>query len=109
MADVPTVDWSETVPDTDEAATDGESRIRELKKQVREVITVDHKMDASGNGDDWGRHEKVTMEEQAVVPTTVATACIFYCKDAGGGIIEIFCKDAAGNDFQVTDGGALKT
>lgn len=66
---VPTTAWSETTPAGSDDISQGDNRIRELKTQLREVIDVDHKMGSSGSDADNGKHDKVSLLEQANLGT----------------------------------------
>jgi microcystin-dependent protein len=62
---VPTVSWAETTPAGTDAISAGDDRIRELKKQVREVVDVDHNFPSSGQSVTTGHHKKMTLIESA--------------------------------------------
>lgn len=102
----PTVSWDESNPAGSQSAALGDNRIRELKSQLREVIAVDHKMDSSGQGNDWGKHNKITLIEQADVGSgtdgygaiglqTVDDTC------------ELVFTDENNNDIQLTEDGNM--
>ena len=61
MANVPTTSWDETSPSGSSNISLGDNRIRELKTQLREIITVDHEMSSSGQSATWGYHNQVTL------------------------------------------------
>lgn len=90
-------------PDTVEQAVLGASRIRQVKIDVRERLSVDHSW--LGDSDD-GKHKQVTLTELEDDPVTVASEGYLYTKDVEG-IAELFFKDSAGNSQQLTSNGSL--
>lgn len=69
MSSIPTTAWDENSPAGSQAVSLGDDRIREMKTQVREVVSVDHKMGSSGNDPDNGKHNKITLLEQSDLGT----------------------------------------
>lgn len=94
--------YESTPPDAEDARL-GASKIRNLKRDIRERIAVDHY--AAGTSDD-GAHKKVTLLEQATDPTTAPNVGFVYSKDVSG-VTELFYKDSAGNLQQLTSLGKL--
>lgn len=90
--------------DSDEIST-GAADIRQLALAVRERLEVDHSWDGDAND---GEHKKVTFEEQAADPTTVADTGYIYTKETGGKS-ELFWKDEDANVVQLTALGKLST
>jgi len=107
MANVPTVAWDETKPPGNEAISSGDDRIRELKKQVREVVDADHKFESSGQDTDWGMHNIIHLINEAGAPGADADHGQLYQRDDAGAVKELFFKDPAGNDIQITNDGVL--
>lgn len=102
---IPWTGWNEIVPENTEAFSLGDDRIRELKLQMRDLISVDHYMPtSSGQSSDWGRHNMVTLLEQASNPDTVSTAYILFTKEVASHS-ELHCKTPAGTVIQLTSAG----
>ncbi len=53
-----------------------------------------------------GNHTVVSLDEQSAAPSNTADHGKLYTKDADG-ITELFYLDSAGNEIQLTSGGAL--
>jgi hypothetical protein len=64
MANRPIVSWNESDPADSDAFSEGDDRIREMKKQLREILEEDHVIESSGKGSTWGYHKKATLIEQ---------------------------------------------
>ncbi|GAF69472.1 unnamed protein product, partial [marine sediment metagenome] len=107
MGNVPTVSHNEGTPGGSDYIRDGDDRIREFKKQIREVVAVDHKMDSSGQGEGWGQHEKITLQVQDPNPTAVADTIILFGKDVDS-VCELHSIDEDSHVLQLTSGGILK-
>jgi len=103
---VPTVSHDETSPPGGQAISLGDDRIREFKKQTREIIAVDHYMLSSGQGITWGQHKQVTLQEQADLGTGAVSATILGSQTITGKG-ELVYTDEDDNDIQITSGGAL--
>lgn len=101
---VPTTSWDESTPDGSQGRSLGDDRIREMKTQFREIFEVDHVMSSSGQGATWGRHNKVTLQEQSADPTYQANTVILYSKEANSKA-ELYYIDEDGNTMQLTSGG----
>jgi hypothetical protein len=106
MANKPTAAWNEDKPEGERDLALGDDDIREFKTQVREILEVDHEIESSGQGEDWGKHNKVTLIVQATDPDAVADAAIVFSKDVGAKA-EVHTKDEDGNVVQLTKAGAL--
>ena len=102
----PTVSWSEATPIGTDYIRVGDDRIRELKTQIREIITVDHKMDSSGQAATWGHHEQVTLIEAADIGTGAVGVPILGAQTAGGKA-ELVFTDEDDKDVQLTSAGKL--
>jgi len=105
MANVPSSNWDETKPAGTRDINLGDDDIREFKQQVREIIEVDHKMEAENSGADWGHHNIVTLLVQTAM-TTVANAGRICAKTVSG-IIELFYRDDQGTETQITSNGSI--
>jgi len=88
--------------DTDNASQ-GASRIRDLKNAISERLVVDHSL--AGDASD-GMHTHITFVQQGADPATVALTGYLYTKNVAGAT-EVFYKDAAGNIQQLTSAGKL--
>ncbi len=106
MAILPTTGWDETQPPATQSAGLGDDRIREMKTQVREVVDVDHKFDSSGSDAEMGMHKIIRFLTEAGTPLTDSDHIQFYQREVGG-VDELFVKDTAGNEIQITDGGEV--
>lgn len=93
----------ESVPADGDAASEGASRIRQAKVDVREREAVDHSW--AGDAND-GAHKKVTLLEQAGNPTSAANTGFLYTKDVAT-VTELFWEDSSGAVLQLTTAGAL--
>lgn len=102
---IPFTEWNETIPENTEAFSLGDDRIRELKTQIRDLISVDHYMPtSSGQSSDWGRHNMVTLLEQTSNPDTVSTTYILFTKEVATKS-ELHIKTPAGTVHQLTSLG----
>lgn len=99
---LPTVSWDENNPLGSQAISLGDDRIREMKTQLREVISVDHIFASSGSGATTGYHNQVTLVELSSKPTSYASNQIaLYGKDVSSKT-ELFLVDEAGTEHQLT-------
>jgi len=105
MANVPTISWDETKPAATRDVNLGDDDIREFKKQVREILSADHEIDSSGQGENWGKHNIITLLVQTTI-AALADAGKLYAKDVDD-VAELHYKDEDGNEIQITTGGAL--
>ncbi len=103
---IPNVLWDETAPPDTQSAGLGDDRIREMKVQVREVVDVDHQFNSSGQDAENGMHTIIRFLLEAGTPITDSDHIQLYERDVGG-VTELFLKDTAGNEIQITDGGGL--
>lgn len=93
----------ESVPADNEDINLGANRIRALKVAVRERMQVDHEWE---DGQEDGKHNKVTLVPQASAPVTAAGFGFLYTQTIAG-CVELLYKDSAGSIMQLTEGGAL--
>lgn len=91
----------EASPPDSQNASQGATRIREIKTDVQERGEVDHSW--AGDAND-GAHKKVTLLEQASDPTTATNTGFMYTKDVGG-VTELFYRDSGGLIIQMTTAG----
>lgn len=103
--DYPTTAWDETTPAGDSAKSLGDDRIREMKIQIREVLTVDHDFATSGSSDTYGKHKAVHLMEQSSV-TNVTDQVIIFSSDTNS-TAELWVMDGAGNEVQLSTGGYI--
>ena len=106
MANKPTASWDENKPAGTRDLALGDDDIRELKQQVREILAVDHVIESTGQGEDWGQHKNVTLPAQAVDPDAVDSAAIIFSKDVDAKA-EVHVKDEDGDVIQLTKAGKL--
>lgn len=105
--------WNETTPPGSENPQQGDDRIREHKRAVRERLAADHHFESTetipfGNaGSEIGFHKKVTLIEQASDPTTLENEMALYCKDNGGAPEAYIRPQSNGTPFQLTKSGKL--
>lgn len=94
----------EASPANTQAAAQGAQRIRELKIDIRERMEVDH---IYGTGSvDEGAHNFVHLKEQGSAPGGAADYGVMYSKDVSG-VTELFYKDSAGTETQITQNGNI--
>lgn len=103
---VPTTSWDETSPAGSQNISLGDNRIREMKVQLREIVGVDHKFESSGNDADNGKHNKVSLLEQANLGTGTEGEPILGAQTASGKA-ELVFTDEDDNDVQITSGGGM--
>ena len=104
MANVPIISWSETTPAGGDNIAQGDDKIREAKKQIREIINVDHDFPSSGQAADNGQHKQVTLQEQADLGTGAVSATILGSQTIDGKG-ELVYTDEDDNDVQLTKAG----
>lgn len=98
----------ESNPANSQDASLGATRIRELKTDVRERVTVDHYFGNEGGPTSVaGEHRKVTLFDQVSAPSSAASKGVVYAL-AVAGVVELFYKDSAGQEHQLTNNGLLK-
>jgi len=105
----PTTAWDETSPAGTADIKEGDDRIRELKIQLREIITVDHKMDSSGTGATFGYHENIHLIETADIGAGASGICLLGAQTSGytAGKPELYFTDEDNDDVQITRDGVL--
>lgn len=89
----------EALPPNSEDARLGASRIRELKRDIRERLAVDHSLVGDEND---GQHLQVTLIKRVTDPTTGADIGYIYSKLVGT-VTELFFKSSNGNITQLTN------
>jgi hypothetical protein len=95
-------DAFESLPDNNTYGYLIDDYFRQLYVAIRERMQVDHIWKV---GETDGGHNKVSLAKQTGAPLTTAAYGFIYTKDVGSGVIELFYKDAAGNEVQLTGGG----
>lgn len=108
MSNVPTTSWDETSPSGSQAVSLGDDRIREMKGQVREVIGVDHKFASSGNDADGGKHNKISLLEQADLGTGANGKPILGAQTVSSKP-ELMYTNEDDVDIQITTGTKINT
>ena len=94
----------EAVPADSEDANLGASRIRDFKVAFSERFEIDHSL--AGDTDD-GYHKQITfVDPLGAKPTQADDQSYLYSKDVSG-TSELFFEDEAGNEVQLTSGGAI--
>ena len=94
----------EGLPGDTEDASQGASRIRDLKVAISERMKIDHLW--PGDATD-GEHKQVTLGAPlGADPSTVANKGYLYTKDVNS-VVELFWKDENGNVLQLTSLGEL--
>ena len=73
---IPSVDINEDKPAGTRGIKLGDNDIREHKKQIREIMSINHEYPSTGNSDTAGQHTKVTLQEQADLGTGAVGATI---------------------------------
>jgi len=92
----------EALPADNDDLTEGASRIRYMRVDVGERLTVDHSW--AGDVDD-GTHIKVTLTDPlAAKPTQANDETYLYSKDVSA-TAELFFEDEAGNETQLSNAG----
>lgn len=92
----------ETKPADNENINLGALRIRNLKLDIRERMSVDHSWDGDAND---GKHYHVTLRPGGVPTLDAGDGVMFSASIAGN--TELFYKDSSGNVMQLTSGGAF--
>lgn len=107
MANIPTTAWDETSPAGSQAVSLGDDRIREGKTQVREVIGVDHKFGSSGNDADNGKHNKISLLEQADLGTGASGKPLLGAQTDAASNPELCYTGEDDVDLFITKGGKI--
>ncbi|HPU30095.1 MAG TPA: hypothetical protein PLM71_07220, partial [Syntrophorhabdaceae bacterium] len=102
--------WDITTPADTDFIGEGDDALRNLKVDIKERIEIDHWFDNvtdpnQGNCD--GYHKKVTLLAQETAPANVVGAGLVYTKVVDG-VVELFYKDDAGTENQLTENGVIK-
>lgn len=103
---IPTTSWIETTPADTSQRYAGETYIRELKTQIRELFSVEHIMLSSGSGDTWGLHNKTELIPLTSNPEPVENSIILFQKIVNA-IPELFFMDENSNYMQLTSNGGF--
>ena len=103
---VPTVALNETTPAGSSYIRVGDNYIREYKKQVREVLEVDHNFPSSGVSASGGYHKQLHLTETADMGTG-ATGFPLLGAQTEGGAPELVYTDEADDDVQITAAGYI--
>ena len=93
----------EGIPADSENINLGANRIRDFKVNTRQRGGVDHSW---GDTTDNGQHNRVTFNQAAADPATVAATGYLYTKAVAGNP-ELFYKDAGGRVQQLTSVGSI--
>ena len=92
MANIFESEWDENKPDGDREIPLGDDDIRELKRQVRERLEIDHHvLQSEGTDPNVGFHDKVTLLQRNTDYNAQATALILYGK-LSGSYTELFAR-----------------
>lgn len=102
----PTVAWNESIPGPQSPFSQGDDRIREVKKQIREIFEIDHEISSAGNGNEWGFHSQVTFNVRSAFPSTIASTGIFFTRDVSS-VAELHFIDENATTQQLTSGGSF--
>lgn len=113
---IPTAAWLHTntwnsayeaSPADADPVSEGASKIRALKGDIRERLAKDHYFDIAGTDADHGEHKFATLREQSSKPTVTTNKGAIYAKDVSG-VTELYYENDAGTEAQITSGGAIK-
>lgn len=102
----PSVSWDENSPAGNSDINLGDNRIREMKTQIREVFGVDHVFASSGTDADNGKHNKISLIEQADLGSG-SSGKTFLGAQTVDGKPELVYTDEDDNDIAVTKDGGL--
>lgn len=105
---VPSEAWDETTPNNDTKINKGDDAQRTTKTSIREIISVDHEMAASGQTATTGQHKQVTCQEQADLGTGAVGATILGSQTVSGKG-ELVYTDEDDTDVQITASGYVNT
>ena len=104
-----TATWNaafEASPADGDNISEGAGKIRNLKRDMRETLEVDHYFDKAGTQADHGEHLKLTLHAPISTPSNVANKGFLYGKDISSKI-ELHYLDEDDNEVQLTNAGAL--
>ena len=101
---IPTVAWDEAFPPESQAFSLGDDRIRELKTQFREIFEVDHEIESSGSGDNWGYHKKTELIERSEDPAIDSNLITLFTKEVDS-YCELHMINSTGSVMQLTSNG----
>ena len=94
----------ENIPADNDQASEGALRIRNLKRDIRERIEIDHDWD---DVTDAGKHLQVSFRDPlGAKPTAVASEGYLYTKDVSAKA-ELFYEDEDGNEIQLSAAGVI--
>jgi len=97
----------EAIPADGDNVSEGATRIRNFKRDIRERMAEDHYVDVAGTQADHGEHVKVTFQAPlGEDPTAVANKGFLYTKDISTKA-ELFWRDEDGHVTQITSGGQI--
>lgn len=97
--------WDETQPTNATLATQIDDYNRDLRIGVRARLALEHEWPVSQAATaEAGMHKFITLQNQATAPTLSGTQIAgVYTKTVGAGLQELFWKNEAGMEVQVTD------
>lgn len=94
----------EAIPADNDQISEGALRIRNLKRDIRERMEIDHDWD---DITDAGKHKQLTLVDPLPSdPATVVDQGYVYSKNVSA-VVELFWKDEAGNVLQLTAAGKI--
>lgn len=93
-----------TIPQNSESPTLGAQRIRETREAINTLLDVEH--DITDESTKGFHGPNVTIPESASISTPPSNYGRFGVKEVSG-VAELFYKDDAGNEKQITSGGKL--
>lgn len=96
----------EALPADANNVSEGATKIRNFKVDIRERMEKDHYFDANGTDADHGEHKWVTLRRQANAPANTANKGFVYTK-ASNGVSELFYKSDANIETQITAAGGV--
>lgn len=96
----------ETIPADANNVSEGATKIRNLKVDIRERLEKDHYFQSNGTDADHGEHKWVTLRRQANAPANTANKGFVYTK-ASNGVSELFYKSDANVETQITAAGSV--
>jgi hypothetical protein len=106
MANKPTTSWDETVPNNNTFINQGDDAQRTDRTSVREIVGADHKFLSSGQGTDWGFHNRCTFIEAADIGSGAVGLTLLGSQTVSGKG-ELVYTDEDNNDIIITTGGFI--